>query len=35
VSLGAGFWFDVLNKALNIRGGGAKVSSVTGAVEKG
>ena len=33
VSLGAGFWFDVLGKALQLRGTGAKVSTTTGTVE--
>jgi len=32
VSLGSNFWFDVLSKALQIRGGGPKVSAVTGRV---
>ena len=32
VSLGAGFWFDVLSKALQIRGSGLKVSAATGVV---
>lgn len=30
VSLGAGFWFDVLSKALQLRGTGPKVSASTG-----
>ena len=33
VSLGAAFWFDVLSKALQLRGSGPKVSAVTGEVE--
>jgi len=33
VSLGAGFWFDVLTKALQLRGSGPKVSPATGRVE--
>ncbi len=33
VSLGAGFWFDVLGKALQIRGTGPRVSVETGRVE--
>jgi hypothetical protein len=33
VSLGAGFWFDVLGKALNLRGSGGRVSTTTGKVE--
>jgi hypothetical protein len=33
VSLGAGFWFDLLGKALNLRGSGARVSAATGRVE--
>ncbi len=32
VSLGAGFWFDVLSKTLQLRGSGLKVSATTGAV---
>ena len=32
VSLGSNFWFDILSKALQIRGGGPKVSAVTGRV---
>jgi len=35
VSLGSNFWFDVLSKALQIRGGGPKVSAVTGRVGDG
>jgi hypothetical protein len=34
VSLGAGFWFDVLSKALQLRGSGAKVSATTGEIER-
>jgi hypothetical protein len=34
VSLGSNFWFDVLNKALQLRGGGPRVSAATGRVEK-
>lgn len=34
VSLGATFWFDVLNRALRLRGTGAKVSAATGRVER-
>jgi hypothetical protein len=34
VSLGANFWFDILGKALQIRGSGPKVSVATGEVEK-
>jgi hypothetical protein len=34
VSLGAGFWFDVLSKALQLRGSGAKVSAATGVIEQ-
>jgi hypothetical protein len=30
VSLGAGFWFDVLSKALQLRGTGPKISAATG-----
>jgi hypothetical protein len=33
VSLGSGFWFDILSKVLQIRGSGKKVSAVTGRVE--
>lgn len=33
VSLGAAFWFDVLSKALQLRGSGPRVSPVTGRVE--
>jgi hypothetical protein len=33
VSLGAGFWFDMLAKALTLRGSGNKVSATTGRVE--
>ena len=33
VSLGANFWFDMLNKALRLRGTGARVSAITGRVE--
>jgi hypothetical protein len=33
VSLGAAFWFDVLNKALHLRGTGARVSVATGRVQ--
>lgn len=33
VCLGANFWFDVLGKALQLRGSGPKVSPTTGAVE--
>ncbi len=33
VSLGAAFWFDVLGKALQLRGSGPKISAVTGVVE--
>jgi hypothetical protein len=33
VSLGSNFWFDVLGKALQLRGSGPKVSASTGAVE--
>jgi hypothetical protein len=32
VSLGSNFWFDVLSKVLQIRGGGPKVSAVSGRV---
>jgi hypothetical protein len=34
VSLGSNFWFDVLGKALQLRGSGPKVSVSTGEVEK-
>lgn len=34
VSLGAGFWFDVLSKALQLRGAGPKISPATGELEK-
>jgi hypothetical protein len=34
-SLGAAFWFDVLGRALSIRGSGSKISSVTGAPASG
>jgi len=33
VSLGSGFWFDILSKVLQLRGSGKKVSPVTGRVE--
>jgi hypothetical protein len=33
VSLGAAFWFDVLSKALQLRGSGPKVSAATGELE--
>jgi hypothetical protein len=33
VSLGAAFWFDVLGKALQLRGSGPKISAATGEVE--
>jgi hypothetical protein len=33
VSLGAAFWFDVLSKALQLRGSGVRVSETTGKVE--
>ncbi len=33
VSLGSGFWFDLLSQALNLRGTGARVSPATGKVE--
>lgn len=33
VSLGAGFWFDVLSKALQLRGAGPKISAATGELE--
>lgn len=33
VSLGATFWFDVLNRLLRLRGTGARVSAATGRVE--
>jgi hypothetical protein len=33
VSLGAAFWFDVLSRALQLRGSGVRVSSTTGKVE--
>jgi hypothetical protein len=33
VSLGASFWFDMLSKALRLRGTGARVSAITGRVE--
>ena len=33
VSLGAGFWFDLLGKVLQIRGTGAKISTETGRTE--
>jgi hypothetical protein len=33
LSLGAAFWFDVLNKALQLRGSGPKISAATGRVE--
>jgi hypothetical protein len=33
VSLGAGFWFDLLSKALKLRGSGPKVSAVSGEVD--
>jgi hypothetical protein len=33
VSLGSGFWFDILSKVLQVRGSGKKVSPVTGRVE--
>ena len=33
VSLGANFWFDILGKALQLRGSGPKVSPSTGEVE--
>jgi hypothetical protein len=33
VSLGSNFWFDVLGKALQLRGSGPKVSVATGEVE--
>lgn len=33
VSLGAPFWFDVLNRAIKMRSGGANVSTATGRVE--
>ncbi|RYZ01229.1 MAG: hypothetical protein EOO73_36205 [Myxococcales bacterium] len=33
VSLGASFWFDVLNKVLRVRGTGLKISAITGRVE--
>jgi hypothetical protein len=33
VSLGAAFWFDMLAKALTLRGSGTKVSATTGRVE--
>ena len=32
LSLGAAFWFDVLSKALQVRGSGPKVSASTGVV---
>ena len=35
VSLGAAFWFDVLSKALQLRGSGPKVSASTGVVANG
>jgi hypothetical protein len=34
VSLGAAFWFDLLGKALQIRGSGGKISATTGKVEE-
>jgi hypothetical protein len=34
-SLGATFWFDVLGRALQIRGSGPKVSAVTGELQRG
>jgi hypothetical protein len=33
VSLGAAFWFDVLSKALQLRGSGARVSATSGKIE--
>lgn len=33
VSLGAGFWFDLLGRALSVRGTGTKVSTSSGKVE--
>jgi hypothetical protein len=33
VSLGANFWFDVLAKALQLRGSGPKISAATGEIE--
>jgi hypothetical protein len=33
VSLGAAFWFDILGKALQIRGSGGKISATTGKAE--
>jgi hypothetical protein len=35
VSLGAAFWFDVLGRALQIRGSGQKISSATGKPQDG
>jgi hypothetical protein len=35
VSLGAAFWFDILSKALQLRGSGLKVSASTGVVANG
>lgn len=33
VSLGAAFWFDILSKALQLRGSGPRVSETSGKVE--
>jgi hypothetical protein len=35
VSLGAAFWFDVLSRALQLRGSGPKVSASTGVIANG
>ena len=35
VSLGAAFWFDVLSRALHLRGTGARVSVASGRVDRG